>query len=318
MNISGISSSDPPFKPLSANLHIGSTTKSRDQSIRSQLSNKAFVSNVLNLSKSLNGLHDEFSKAKAHSTKAIAEAKYIEISAIEQKALLKDVDKFNGIGNGSFSINGVDIKVNRNKDSLEDIIEAINRSDSGVKASYDSVKGEMVISSHEKFTIKNGDSNFFAAVKVKTGTYDVNDKLPMNGEDSYQTTDVFLESFQQFVSDFNNLYQQAPGENKHEEKNLFSFLEDSINNSFDENSFPGAQEIGLSVDFETNENVLSLDAIKFQNEIANHSDKLYETFMGGESFAGIMQSMISSLNEFSESAAKVNGDYPGLLINTTA
>lgn len=69
-----------------------------------------------------------------------------------------------GSGNGSFSINGVDISYNVNSDTLATVVSRINASSAGVTAAYDSTADQLVLTS-------NSTGDYGIAVSDTTGTF---------------------------------------------------------------------------------------------------------------------------------------------------
>lgn len=69
--------------------------------------------------------------------------------------LSKSITAVDSSGNGSFSINGINISYNVNTDSLSSIITKINGSNAGVTASYDSALDRMVLTNKS-----TGDTGF--------------------------------------------------------------------------------------------------------------------------------------------------------------
>lgn len=78
------------------------------------------------------------------------------------------------IKSGAFQINGTDISVNVDRDSLLDVVDRINASDAGVKAWFDRIENRIQIEGAEasSFKLDSGRTGFFEAVAIKAGTYD--------------------------------------------------------------------------------------------------------------------------------------------------
>jgi flagellar hook-associated protein 2 len=67
---------------------------------------------------------------------------------------------------GTFYINGVEIEVS-STDTIDDIVNKINSSVSGVTASYNDSTGKLTLSSSSQITISNGTSNFLDVFNLK-------------------------------------------------------------------------------------------------------------------------------------------------------
>jgi hypothetical protein len=93
--------------------------------------------------------------------------------AHEDAATLANTAHFASVTNGSFSINGVSISVNRSTDTLNSVLARINSSGAGVTASYDATQDKVVLTtngySEDQITVSGDTSGFTTAVKLSTG-----------------------------------------------------------------------------------------------------------------------------------------------------
>jgi hypothetical protein len=93
----------------------------------------------------------------------------------EQDVVMQQVDALSGTTAGSITINGVDIAIDPSTDSLEDVMAAINASEAGVTASFDTDALEVTItanSSSGSVELQDGGTNFTAAIAIAEGSYD--------------------------------------------------------------------------------------------------------------------------------------------------
>ena len=87
---------------------------------------------------------------------------------------LSDVDQFSTVTSGTITVNGVDIVIDADTDSLNDVIDLINASVEGVTVSLDS-GGEYVSLVADDIdadiVLSSGSTGFFPALEISDGTY---------------------------------------------------------------------------------------------------------------------------------------------------
>ena len=91
----------------------------------------------------------------------------------ESEALLQDVSALSGIGDGTFSINGIEFTVDRSTESLASLIRTINASDAGVHIHHFSSTGLVRIRADgtTAFELDDGTSGFFSGLDIQEGLY---------------------------------------------------------------------------------------------------------------------------------------------------
>ncbi|HEY5233619.1 MAG TPA: flagellar filament capping protein FliD [Verrucomicrobiae bacterium] len=110
-----------------------------------------------------------------------------------------------GTGNGQFTINGVTFNYDANSDSLQNILDDINRSAAGVTASYDSVNNRFTLTNNSTgdvgISMQDVTGNFLAATGLSGGTLARGQNLlyTLNG------------GSQQLVSQSNTIGQSSSG-----------------------------------------------------------------------------------------------------------
>ncbi len=92
----------------------------------------------------------------------------------EAQTVLSAVDEFSSVQSGNITINGTDIAIDINTDSLEDVLNSINSAGIGVTASLDQTGQFVTLSANSpsiQLTLEEGSTGFFAAIGISTGTY---------------------------------------------------------------------------------------------------------------------------------------------------
>lgn len=90
----------------------------------------------------------------------------------DDEQVFSKTTQFSAVANGSFTINGVSIAVNKDTDSLISVISRINGSAAGVTASYDAMQDKVVLTtasnSEDLITVGSDTSGFLTAAKLST------------------------------------------------------------------------------------------------------------------------------------------------------
>jgi hypothetical protein len=92
----------------------------------------------------------------------------------EKEMPLTDVTGFSSVQSGYININGVDIAIDVDADSLNDVLDLINASGAGVTASFDDTEQRVTIISNDsgqKIILDSGVTGFFPALEISDGTY---------------------------------------------------------------------------------------------------------------------------------------------------
>ena len=115
-------------------------------------------------------------------------------SALVDARLKTAITAVDGAGDGTFSINGVDIAYNVNDDSISDVLDRINDSTAGVTATYDSALDRVNLTNDSTGDIGIGVSEsaggLLGALGLTGGTLDrgVNAEFTVNGGSTLTST----------------------------------------------------------------------------------------------------------------------------------
>ncbi|HVM40831.1 MAG TPA: flagellin hook IN motif-containing protein [Acidimicrobiia bacterium] len=89
----------------------------------------------------------------------------------EADVAMAEVDEFASVTAGIITINGVDITIDPTNDSVQDVVDRINESDAGVRASVSGSSFQLLGSTGSDLVISSGTTGFFAAVHIVDGIY---------------------------------------------------------------------------------------------------------------------------------------------------
>ncbi len=123
---------------------------------------------------------------------------------------VEDVSNFGGVSTGSITINGVEIAIDTASDSLDDILDRINNSEAGVKASYSDSTGRLTIVNKTSSTdlVIDGDSTgLLSSLNVATGTYEATQRGGVSAKRAAELTDAMAS----MVKELNDLFVTIGG-----------------------------------------------------------------------------------------------------------
>ncbi len=100
-----------------------------------------------------------------------------------------------GVSSGFFTVNGVVISVDTAADSLGDVLDRINASVPGVRATLDPATRRLEIAAQDgapTLSLENGSSGFLSALRIVEGTYQplAAREAQAGGEPGYQRQDL--------------------------------------------------------------------------------------------------------------------------------
>ena len=126
-------------------------------------------------------------------------------SSSEADNPLAQVESFHAVQSGNISVNGTSISIGVNTDSLNDVLDRINASGAGVKASFNSASQKVTLNSDNadsQMNLSDGATHFFSAVGISEGTYNsLNDLIQAEGIDVVNTPDRIVEFVKTFSTD---------------------------------------------------------------------------------------------------------------------
>ena len=97
---------------------------------------------------------------------------------------LASVSRFAAVQDGTLNVNGVNIAIDTNTDSLLDVVDRINAANAGVFASYNTTTQKVSIVSQDSddaFGLSSGTTNFFPALGIADGIYNTGIDNPSAG-----------------------------------------------------------------------------------------------------------------------------------------
>lgn len=237
----------------------------------------------------------------------------LDLSLDDFQSTTSSISELSGISTGSFQINGVNFQVDTSSESLEDIVEKINNSNAGVKASFDFSEGELTITSlrDKPMLLLNGSSNFFSTTNLKDGY------IAAEKSDTLQN---FLESdslqtrFSRFSSRFNRLMSVdfEAARMTAFKSNIDSLLQTSVNTHFGEEFNSGTIRLGSNVELTLNSEHTKFTKSKIAFTSADTPSDFFDFL---EASNGILGSLASfSGNESEKLIENINANSGGSLI----
>ena len=128
--------------------------------------------------------------------------------AIDQSnVVIESVNSLNGIFSGSFRVNGEDVSIDIESDSLADVLQRVNDLGVGVTASLNPASGRVSFTADgsDSFTLEDGDSNFLTRLDIDEGTFT---RSNSPGRASLENRGAFQERLVEFVQAYERLFEQ--------------------------------------------------------------------------------------------------------------
>lgn len=241
------------------------------------------------------------------------------------------VPGLSAIQTGFFEINGESISIDTSVDSLNDVIQRINGSGTGVIATLQTEARLLSIkstSTADDLVLSDGNSNFFSALSVDPGTYE-----PRRGSGvrRFVNADEVTQSLGRLRNDLNRLFQRPLGVSSDTVDRVHSRLRDAISTSFEPFvSNPASRSIlrsGLGLDFDFSGNAaqaVELDLVDLNRAVAKDFEDV-ETFLFGQTSSlarpGLFESVDAALAELAaelDQPGLLGGSLPGVLIDVLA
>jgi len=260
----------------------------------------------------------------------------LEIPSGELSNTIDTISKLSSVSSGQFNINGTNISIDITSDSFNDVVDRINSSGTGVTASFDTISGRLSLESESEFTIDDGDTNFFSAAKVTTGSIAQSEIPGEDGQDSYLNSKRFKDAFKRLVTRFNKVFNTMEEVKKSRQEleedadnfkdKIFTAVEEAVKNLVDEDfeaSGKGRLDYGMTFSFDNVSTFLDFDEKNFSKGIAKGSDKFVNLFMfnaKNDEKDGLLEKMLRTIGDLNTSLSTKIGTAPqvGLLINTIA
>ena len=331
MNINGIDSgpSQIRYSQLSHNekidMRINQLFAREDRNTRRELlqANMAFKS-------SLNNLKTLTAKG-ANQSVTSGNAQHESISALTlSSGSSSSISELANISDGNFTINGQQITVDTNSDTLDSIISKINSADPNITASYNSSTQKFELSSSNDIVLSNGSSNFFDAVSMPSGKVSSgSDELKA----SFYKNDKFREAINQFARNLNKILKLVDDESVPELKeegegyieDLKEAVKKSINNIYDEEYETESYfrtSFGLSISF-NGEEFFSFSEKEFNKSVVknyNDIENFLNTFSEDGSEGGLLEQLEAATTKISNDLNTKIDSFSklGLLVNTVA
>ncbi|PIE65494.1 MAG: hypothetical protein CSA24_02665 [Deltaproteobacteria bacterium] len=196
-------------------------------------------------------------------------------------AVIARVGGLGGISSGSFAVNGVEVAVDIDSDTLQDVVDRINASGSGVRAALDLDADRIEFESvrrGEAFRLEDGDSGFLSAIGVEPRTYEPTGVVRSSGgRGASEAMRVFTETLEALFETSED--DGAPATLSSLVGDLKSLISDGIQRA-------GRNGRGLGLTFRLRKGGVGpirfwqQDQVRFRAALRKHPDRIEKFFTG--------------------------------------
>lgn len=209
---------------------------------------------------------------------------------------IDQVASLSGISSGTIVVMGEKISIDITTDSINDVIDRINNSNSGVEASFNTTDNKFEVSDENSFTLGNGSSNFFSSLDMTTGEIISEDE---DSKEKFLRSDKVVAAFNRFAKRFNRLVETtsevseklgiANDEDDEGEllqdnpflTNIKKAVENAINSNVDD-EFEGSGKLrfdyGLTFSF-TNGDFVEFDGKEYDRNLEGEAEGIFDFFL---------------------------------------
>jgi len=250
----------------------------------------------------------------------------------ERTLAIVDVDALNNVKTGTLSINGVDIALDRNVDSLDDMVARINASAAGATLSFDEATGAYALQNNVEGTqlvLDDGGTRFFELLGMTLGAH----QAPSEGGDDTGAALRQGREFERTLRDFERCFDRVmnlvgDARDTRAGARVAKSLTAAVHKQFsgaDEDAQLFRSALGISLDMRADTGSAGL-TLRTTGTGALHRifadskgrAKLQEFFLGrSERQRGFIADMDAALVAVSKSLAATHGTS-GLLLNSYA
>jgi len=245
----------------------------------------------------------------------------------DQDKHLADASPFSSIQSGTMQINGVDISVDVDSDSLNDVISRINSSGAGVTVSLDDSTGRVSLLSNSVSAQLELDSNgteFFSALEISDKTYNpTGGKILSEGLsrfEAYRTAD----EMKNLAGSINAIFDDTELEGTPSDlvRQIRSEITNAISQNFDSKDSRFNTNFGVNFDFEAAGKEIfdfsTSDRRKLTSAmIHEQGSREVHDFIHGPAHTentGLKDRLFTALTDTKSDLAELLGK-PGLLVN---
>ena len=225
----------------------------------------------------------------------------------ERDVLLSQVSQFSSVVDGSFKINDVEIAVDPDADSLNDVLNRINASAANVTAQFDEGSGKITIASNEISDVELAEdtSNILATFDIEADVYASLQRTKGKVQVDHFETERVLGEIQKTIGiGFSNLTTESA---KSEARIFSAQLKSQLRRVFNANGIAVSNDdrfdtqIGIVFEFEEEGINVSFDLDEFQSARRYQSERvvnlLKSDYQDNESLFELFRSPIETTQE---------------------
>lgn len=230
------------------------------------------------------------------------------------------------VSTGTISVNGVEVKIDAESDSLQDVVDRINAADAGAVASLDGDRIEVKATSDQlDLKLDDGETGFFDAVGIDEGVYEGTQTTVQGTRSADQfarptelkdSVGDFSDALSELFSNVDELVGELPGADE--------AVQDAIRELFDIADDSDAaylrSEFGIRFSFHGDGDVISLNEETFDRFVEEAPEEFVEFLSSENGGGGLIERMTGAIDQLvNDLTAKMDPEeYQGLLVDVQA
>ncbi len=212
---------------------------------------------------------------------------------------LASVADFSSVASGSLLINGTAVAIDRDADSLNDVIARINAADTGATARFDSATGQVVIEAatgKDFLELDGNGTGFFSAVNIVEGRVDT---AAVSGGISRRRSYQITDSVERMFGELNELFRDQTFGGEIRNASLFRGpLSGTLGNFFDGEGERLLETFGLALNTagraQRDGTYASLDRAEFARNLQRRGEDVRRLLFGGRDGGGLVQELAAA------------------------
>jgi hypothetical protein len=211
-----------------------------------------------------------------------------------------DLSQLEGLQSGTFSINGEEVSIDVQNDTIDDVLLRINALEANIEATF--VDNRLQLHSSEAFELRNETSGFFGSVSIETGVYKPEKSTNRTQVGGFEKAVELKQSLFGLRRSLNTLFAMKSDSRL---PDFAGLLRESILSNFRDGDADANDDyvntgLGLRFHFQATTDVFSIESDILNRAISGRSNELWEFLSGrpeDEDRVGLVESLSGAIDK---------------------